>query len=250
LLRLPILASVPLVRRGRRSRRGQPRGFELEAYEALSASIEFQLPPVKQRTLLVTSAIAGEGKTEVAARLGEALAEAGHPTLLIDGDLRRPSLHEFFHLQPGDGLRGLVEAVNRGDADGGVENILARSHLTDSLSVVSGAGRAAGPSRVLGRRDAPALFAELARRPFEYVLLDGPPLLGVVDAQILAQSVDAVLVVARLDRLTVENVHDLRELLDRQGIKALGIFVVGAEGAASYHLLDYLGGRPAVLEKA
>jgi capsular exopolysaccharide synthesis family protein len=251
LLRLPILSSVPLIRRARGRRRRHARGRELEAYEALSASIEFQLPATKQRTILITSALSGEGKSEVTARLGQALAEAGHSTLLLDADLRRPSLHEFFPTEAALGLRGLLGAVRAGGAGTPaevVEQALAVARVTNRLFVLASGERAARPPRLLGGdgSEAMAIFDEFSRRDFDYVLVDGPPLLGVVDAQILAQLADTVLVVARLDRLTVENVHDLRELLDRHEITALGLFVVGAEAGVPQY---YLGDREAVFEE-
>jgi len=247
LLRLPILGSVPLIRRGRRHARGR----ELEAYEALSATIEFQLPATTQRTILVTSALPGEGKTQVTARLGQALAAAGHPTLLVDADLRRPALHEFF---PGDnsmGLAGLLSAVNGSDGapPGLMDEALTSSRVTGRLSVLASGERAPRPSRLFAGDGAAAMtiFDELSRHPFDYVIVDGPPLLGVVDAQMVAQLADTVIVVGRLDRLTVENANDLRELLDRHEINALGLFVVGAQWGESHY---YLAEREAVLDEA
>jgi capsular exopolysaccharide synthesis family protein len=223
----------------------------LEAYEALSATIEFQLPAKTQRTILVTSALPGEGKTQVTARLGQALAAAGHSTLLVDADLRRPALHEFF---PGDssiGLAGLLSAVDGSDGapPGLMDEALTSSRVTGRLSVLASGERAPRPSRLFAGDGAAAMtiFDELSRHPFDYVIVDGPPLLGVVDAQMVAQLADTVIVVGRLDRLTVENANDLRELLDRHEINALGLFVVGAQWGESHY---YLAEREAVLDEA
>jgi capsular exopolysaccharide synthesis family protein len=240
LLRLPILSSVPLTRNPRRSRRRHVRGSELAAYDSLSAALEFQLPPTKQRTLLVTSALPGEGKTEVTARLGQALAHAGHSTLLVDADLRRPALHELFQTGAGPGFHGLLRAIGSDGEEGTaalVGRALADSRVTDRLSVLTTTDAVPGRSRLLGGDggEALAIFDELARKPFEYVIVDGPPLLSAVDAQIIAQVVDDVLLVARLDQLTVENVHDLRLLLDRNEIRPLGLFVIGAPTSGSHY---------------
>ena len=71
---------------------------------------------------------------------------------------------------------------------------------------------------MIGLVRALAVLREVSQRGYDYVLVDGPPLLGMVEAQILAQRVDAVLVVARIDHLTVDNVDDLRDVLDRSEI--------------------------------
>ena len=109
--------------------------------------------------------------------------------------------------------------------------------MTDGLSVLTTTDAVPGRSRLLGGDggEALAIFDELTRHPFEYVIVDGPPLLSAVDAQIIAQVVDDVLLVARLDQLTVENVHDLRLLLDRNEIRPLGLFVIGAQTSGSHY---------------
>jgi tyrosine-protein kinase len=244
LMRLPILSNVPSVRGARGRRRTHVRGAELEAYEAVRASLEFQLGATKHHTVMVTSAYPGEGASEVTAHLGEALAAANRPTLLVDADPRNASLHEFFSLPSGPGFPGLLRAARTagtGDVSRAVDEALAESRITEQLSVLAHGDRAERPSRLLAGDglEAMAVFDELSRRNFDYLLIDGPPLLGVVEAQIMAQLVDAVLLVARLDRLSVDDVHDLREVLERNEIKALGLVVVGGEGPVPY----YLGNR-------
>lgn len=239
LLQLPILSSVPSVRgtRGRRLRRA--RGSELEAYDALAAALEFQLGAEPHDTVLVASALPGEGASGVTARLGQALADAGRSTLLVDANVHRPRLHEIFDLAPGPGFLDLLGAEAQLAA--AADRVLAESRVAERLAVVPIGDRTSRRLRQSGRDGAEvtAVLRELARRGFDYVVVEGPPLLVAVEAQILANGVDAVLLVARLDRLTVDNVHDLRDLLDRSELNAVGVAAVGAQSPSpAYYLLD------------
>src|SRR5262249_4171038 len=153
-------------------RRRHARGAELEAFDALGASVEFQLPPAGQRTLLVTSAVPGDGRAEVTARLGESLAETGHPPLLVDAPPRYGTLSEFFGVAAGPGLRGLLGAGTRGEKDV-VTNALAEARVNERLWVLAGGERTASSSRSLGGDGAAleTLFAELSRHAFDYVVV-------------------------------------------------------------------------------
>src|SRR5207237_9850288 len=118
---------------------------------------------------------------------------------------------------------------------------LTSPRVTGRLAGLGRGERAPRPSRLFAGDGAAAMtiFDELSRHPFDYVIVDGPPLLGVVDAQMVAQLADTVIVVGRLDRLTVENGNDLRELLDRHEINALGLFVIGAPwGESPYYCAE------------
>jgi Mrp family chromosome partitioning ATPase len=94
------------------------------------------------------------------------------------------------------------------------------------------------PAQLLASDALDSFFQEVEDSEYEYVLLDGPPLLGLVDSQVLAQRVDDVLIVCRPDRQTPETALALRELLERLEVQPLGVVVVGAR--ASNH--SYLPG--------
>jgi capsular exopolysaccharide synthesis family protein len=235
-----VLVSIPFVRRrfGR-----QPKvlsATEHEAYQTLQASLRFQLPPGEQHIILVTSAREGEGKTTSTANLGRALSRAGHKTLLISADMRHPKLHESFGLEQGPGLAEVLTALDR---DGELPQQRTISALRGLLSAQAGskgnlhvlvAGRKpADPARLLLSDAAGVLFAQLRAMDYAYILLDGPPLLGLADSQALAQRVDEVLVVSRLDRLSAEDVLEVRDLLDRLEVAPLGHIVIGGRRVAS-----------------
>ncbi len=239
---LPVLIGIPLSRRrfGRRRSRLSP--AEVDAYQALQASVSMRLDASRQRLVLVTSALDQEGKTEVTANLGRAFAHAGEDTLLVSADLRRPRLHELFGMDLSPGLAEVLAAGRRGPEheDETAATVASRSPAQGrgpgELHVVASGAIPPNPAQLLSSDALAGFFDEVQRLDYANVIVDSPPLLGLVDGQILAQHIEHVLVVCRPDRLTRENVLDLRELLHGLGITPLGLVVVGEAGASPYYL--------------
>jgi capsular exopolysaccharide synthesis family protein len=235
LLDLPVLVEVPFVRR--RFGRGPKRlkAIEYEAYQTLQASLRRQLPPTRQRTVLVTSALHGEGKTEVTAALGLVLSHAGLRTWLISADMRWPRLHELFDVAQAPGLAEVLASARSDNGSSAASQLSAvrtgsRGAAAGSLHVLASGRTPADPAQLLASDTLDSFFDEVKESEYDYVLLDGPPLLGLVDSQVLAQRADGVLVVCHPDRMTPENAIALRELLARMDVKALGLVIVGARG--------------------
>jgi tyrosine-protein kinase len=239
MLDLPVLVEVPHVRRsvGRSSPKTLS-AIEYEAYQTLQASLRMQLPPTSQRTVLVTSALHGEGKTEVTAALGLVLAQAGQRTWLVSADMRTPRLHELFDVAPTPGLAEvLAGARDRGASEMSAarkDNPRVREPGGGKLHVLASGRRPADPAQLLASEALDYFFEDIKQSDYDYVLLDGPPLLGLVDSQVLAQRVDGVLLVCRPDRLTAESAIATRELLERLRVRALGLVVIGGRGSPPY----------------
>jgi capsular exopolysaccharide synthesis family protein len=240
LLDLPVLVEIPYVRRrfGRGPKR--LRASEYEAYQTLQASLRRQLPATRQRTVLVTSALHGEGKTEVTAALGLVLSHAGLRTWLVSADMRWPRLHELFDVAQAPGLAEVLTAARRngGSAASQLSAVRTGSREADagSLHVLASGRTPADPAQLLASDTLDTFFDEVKESAYDYVLLDSPPLPGLVDSQVLAQRADGVLIVCRPDRMTPENAIALRELLSRLDIKALGLVIVGARGFHAAYL--------------
>jgi Mrp family chromosome partitioning ATPase/capsular polysaccharide biosynthesis protein len=248
LIELPILVTVPAV--GGRSRRALS-GLEHEAYQALATSIRLSLPPAETtQTVLVTSAVRAEGKSTVAVRLGRALAHAGHRTLIVSADLRHPTVHEALGVPLEPGLSDLLVSLPR--------KTPAQGHrlATKAIRPVGGDRRALLHVLPSGRKpDDPAdalaadaldkVFAVIGELEFTYVLVDSPSLLGVADSQALARRCSSILYVAKLDRVTLENVVDVRDVLDRLDRRPIGMVVIGGRSEASSY---YIGDRAPAYE--
>jgi len=234
LLDLPVLVEVPYVRR--RLGRGPKRlkAIEYEAYQTLQASLRRQLPPNRQRTVLVTSALHGEGKTEVTAALGLILSHAGLRTWLISADMRWPRLHELFDVAQAPGLAEVLASARSNGSSAASQmtavRTASRGAEAGSLHVLASGRTPPDPAQLLASDTLDSFFDEVKESEYDYVLLDGPPLLGLVDSQVLAQRADGVLVVCHPDRMTPENAMALRELFERLDVKALGLVIVGARG--------------------
>ena len=250
LVDVPVLIEIPDVKTGIARRRALLTAAENEAYQALRASLEVAVPPTEQRTLLISSAVHGEGKTTVTARLGRALAESGHSTLLVSADLRRPQLHHQFGVPNAAGVGDALSVIHqsRGDAGPALQEALRAAISTIPLSgrgrrkpgrlaLLNSGSNLPDPARIISYETVSRFIEELGSLDYRYVLFDGPPLLGIADSQVIAQEVDQLLIVARLDTLRLENVNDLSDALARTGKRPLGLAVIGGRAEMSPYYL-------------
>lgn len=160
-----------------------------EAYRTLRTSLRFLTVDESVHRLLFTSATAGEGKTTTVANLGVTLARTGQRVLLVDADLRKPRLHEFFALADHD--EGLATAL----LGGRVSELVRPVPGIDTLSVLPAGGPLADSSEHLGSDRAAEVFAELDELA-DLILIDAPPVLPVADALEVGRYVDGVILVA------------------------------------------------------
>ena len=208
-LGLPLFGVVPRIRRTAKVHRGghlwtpgAPTSAEADAYRNLRASLlGASGPQGVLTTLLVTSAKPGEGKSTTALNLAATCARAGERTLLMDVDLRRPSLAGVFGEAGADGCVGLVDVLH-GDLPW--QRALVRTDLPNLDFLPTGATGEV-PIEVLGSLEVRQLLSAVAGH-YDRVILDGPAVLGLADCRMLGRTVDAALMVVRC------GAHDLRPL--------------------------------------
>jgi tyrosine-protein kinase len=238
-LDLPVLGSIPQrPRLGTARRRRVIAELERETYDALQASVRL-LGPAQEgpQLIVVTSAVHGEGKTSVTANLGKALARVGKKTLVVSGDLRVPTLHDVLGAQLSPGLTDLLSAVQRQGKRPDVElgRVVKGIHWHPGLEILPAGQPHAEPSSLLSSGALQLLFDALREgyphpeAPYDYILIDSPPLLGVGDTSFLSRQVKDVLVVARLARATAENIEDLKERIAQLKLNPLGLVVLGTK---------------------
>jgi Mrp family chromosome partitioning ATPase/capsular polysaccharide biosynthesis protein len=257
LLGLRVLAGIPYVRR-RRPQRQRARllsGAEAEAYETLRTVVDALAPAQSHPVILVTGAVHAEGKTTVVMRLGQALARSGARVLLVSADLRVPRLHEVagVHLVPG--LSDLLVASEWGEQvgdgadhlEGAIVDLIPESaarRRRGCLHLITSGTPADDPGRLIASPELVDVLGGLRQLGYDYILLDAPPMLGIADSRVLARVSDHVLLVTRLDRLSLENVAELRDVVDSLDAPPLGLVVIGARGEPSPY---YLPERPPLI---
>jgi Mrp family chromosome partitioning ATPase len=226
-----VLAALP----PRRRLRGRSRQTE-EAFQALQAAA-LQLPG-DRKVLLVTSAFPSDEKTRVSLRLAQSLARAGSRPLLISADFERPRIEERLGISGSPGLAEVVGAIVDGAAQE-IEELVAEMVVSPAKSApdldVLPSGNADGNRPwVYAREPMSLLFASLERSDYRYVVVDGPPLLSVVDGPLLARYADAVIAVCRFDRMTPAAAAELGDVLSQFDSTAVGLVAVGGGKVSPY----------------
>jgi capsular exopolysaccharide synthesis family protein len=214
---------------------GQSRSVVAEAYRTLRTNLQYSSLDRPLHSLVVTSAVATEGKTTTAANLAVVIAQAGKRVVLVDGDLRRPSAHRLFGLSNGTGLTtALIEepaALNGYLQETGVEN----------LRLLSAGPIPPHPQELLGSQRMADLIHKL-EQVADIVVLDTPPTLIVADANVLAARADGVLMVVNTGRTRRAAVQQAAESLRQVGANLLGgvlNMVDTGRGRSSYYYSSY-----------
>lgn len=225
--RLPALVAIPKSS----SRNLQADTSELlEPYRILRSALDFTAVTRQLDTLMVTSAVSGEGKTTVAVNLARVVALSGRRTVLVELDLRRPGTVGPFELGAG---RGVTTAIT-GSAK--LEELLVYP-LADllNLCVLPSGTLPHNPSELLGSQRITDLISELASDG-SMVIIDVPPLNPVADAQVLLNNpvINGAILVARVDRTTHEEVRLARSILDHHMVEPVGIVVTGVRDTGNY----------------
>ncbi|MEP6758530.1 MAG: polysaccharide biosynthesis tyrosine autokinase [Actinomycetota bacterium] len=200
-----------------------PRSPAAEAYRTLRTSILVAAAEQGHKTLMVVSAMAGEGKTTTAANLAVVLAQADKRVVLISADLRRPRLHEFFGLSSSE--RGLSEVLE-GDRKAW-ESL--RSGKVDNLWIMSSGRVSDQPTELLQSEAMRELLAD-QREVVDFIIIDCPPVLAVADALVVAPMADAILYVANEQSTPRGAVIAARAQLDQVGARLLGAVLNDVEG--------------------
>ena len=208
----------------------QSKSLAAEAYRTLRTNLQFSSLDKPLRSLVVTSAVAAEGKTTTAANLAVVMAQAGKRVILVDGDLRRPSVHRLFDLSNEAGLTtALVEDL---DALGG----FLRETEVENLRLLAAGPVPPNPQELLGSQRMEDLLHSLEEEA-DVVVLDTPPTLVVADASVLAARTDGVLVVVNTGRTRRAAVQQAVDGLGQVGAELLGcvLNMVSTQGGRSSH---------------
>ena len=196
-----------------------PRSPGSEAYRTLRTNLAFYSVDEPLRTLVVTSPAPDEGKSTTIANLAVAIAQGGRRTILVDCDLRRPSLHKIFEL--GNDL-GLTTMVLDQNAD-----LLLQNTGVENLSVLTSGPTPPNPADLLGSRHVDRIL-DLLKERADMVLIDAPPVIGVTDAAVLGARADGVLLVVSAGKTRRDHAERAKELLERARVRIVGVALTNA----------------------
>lgn len=207
-----------------------PRSPISEQFRTIRTNIQFSAVDDKIQSIIITSAGPGAGKSITAANLAVVYAQQGMKTLLIDADLRKPTVHYTFRL---GNLRGLSNVLI-GEAT--FEEAIEHGSV-DNLDILPCGPIPPNPAELLASNKMKQLL-EYAKQTYDFIVIDTPPVLAVADAKILSQIVDGTIFVVRSGITEKEDVQKAYELLDDGKAKILGAVlndVDKKEGAYYYY---------------
>jgi non-specific protein-tyrosine kinase len=192
-----------------------PRSAVAEGYRTLRTNLDFVSVDHPPKTVLVTSPVPGDGKTTVAANLAVALAQSGRSTILVDADLRKPTLHELFAVDRGVGLTTTVTEPRMALSK------LVQATEQENLSILPAGLIPPNPAELLATQWFKGILDELQKHA-DVVVLDSAPVAVVSDAAVISSTVDATLVVVRAGRTGRDSLAHGIEALQRAGARIVG----------------------------
>lgn len=214
----------------------RPQSQMAESYRALRTSVLLTSIGAPPKTILVTSALPQEGKSTTSINCAIVLAQKESRVLLIDADLRRPSIHKTLGLGPKMGLSDVLT----GNAT--LQQVIMRSPVSPSLFILPAGTPPPNPAELLSSSNMRDILAAL-REQYDHIVIDTPPTLSVTDAIVLSPSADAVILVIRSGQTTKQALRRSRELLMRVNARIAGVLLnaVDLRSPDYYYYYEYQG---------
>ena len=211
-----------------------PKSIAAETYKTLRTNIEYSSYDRELQVLVVTSTQPGEGKSTTAGNTALSLAMDGKKVLLIDCDLRKPSIHKKFKLS---NIKGLSEVIL------GREKLLETIQAYNAtLDILTSGKIPPNPSEMLGSENMKRLLAEL-KEHYAYIILDAPPVLAVTDAQILGTKADGVIFVVKAGTAKKEQIIQAKSQLDKVKAQIVGTVLNAVDTKSSKYQYYYYYGN-------
>jgi capsular exopolysaccharide synthesis family protein len=217
LLELPVIGFITEVEKGKTLEgylTNQPRSGVAEAFRSLRTDLEFSGVDKPLQTIYITSSEMESGKTSIAVNLAIVIAQSGKRVILLDADLRRPSVHRYLGLT---NQRGLSDVL-RGNLD--IYNATT-PYKDGNIFVVTSGTPPPNPSELLGSKKMDQILDSL-KKVADIIVVDGPPFL-VTDATILASKVDGALLVVRYGFTRKNSALNAVKQLKRSGARTIGV---------------------------
>ena len=207
-----------------------PKSIASESYRTLRTNIQYSSFDKECKVIVVTSSVPGEGKSTTSGNLALSLAEGEKKVILIDCDLRKPSVHKNFGLSNTIGLSDII--VDKES----VTNVGYKYNR--NLTILTAGKIPPNPAEMLGSKSMSSLI-EALRTVFDYVVLDTPPVQAVTDAQILSAKADGTILVVKAESTKKELVHNTVNLLKKVNSNIIGTVLNGLENTKNGYYYYY-----------
>ena len=188
------------------------------AYQILQVNLKFLCSDKPLKSIVITSSVAKEGKSDVSANLAVTMAQAGRKVLLVDADMRHPIQHHIWGLTNTIGLSNVI--INQASLDTVVQEVM------PNLEVLTSGVLPPNPVAMLDSQRMATLISNFGRE-YDLVIFDTPPLSGIADAAVLSTLTDGILLVVRPGVVDLNSANAAKEFLTQSGQKVLGIVING-----------------------
>ena len=234
-LRMPLLGYIPTIKSANVVERDlqshiHPTSSAAEGFRTLRAAVSLARNGDKLRTIVVTSTIPSEGKSLVASNFAIVTAQTGLKTLLVDADLRRPSIHKAFQLKSQVGLTAYLSSLDRT-----IEEIVIPSEVPN-LDIVCCGALPTNPSELISSKRMLDFLEEASAR-YDRVVLDCPPVSAVADPLVVGAMCDGIMFVTKFNKIRREHARRSVQRVQDAGINLIGIILndIDFEGKDSYY---------------
>src|SRR5579862_4128414 len=216
----------------------RPQSQMAESYRALRTSLLLSNLGAPPKVIMVTSALPQEGKTTTSINCAVVLAQKKDSrVLLIDADLRRPSIHKKLGMDPGNGLSKVLT-----DSETSLDDVITSTTVLPNLFVLPAGKTPPNPAELLASSNMRDLLADL-REKYDHIVIDTPPSLSVTDAVVLSPRADAVVLVIRSGQTTKQALRRSRDILMQVNAKVVGVLLnaVDLSSPDYYYYYEYQG---------
>ncbi|WP_288222077.1 CpsD/CapB family tyrosine-protein kinase [uncultured Clostridium sp.] len=208
----------------------EPKSIAAESYRTLRTNIQYSSFDKEYRVIVVTSSEPGEGKSTTASNLALSMSQGEKKVILIDCDLRKPSLHKKFKIS---NLVGLSDVII-----GKADLATAIHRYNKSLVVLTSGKIPPNPSEMLASKAMTKLLESL-KETFDYIILDTPPIQAVTDSQILSTKADGTILVVRSEKTKRDSVQNAVSLLKKVNANIIGTVLNGVDIARNKYYYYY-----------
>lgn len=202
-----------------------------EAYRVLRTNIQFSSLDDPIKTMIVTSAMPGEGKSTTIANMAVVFAQMGSKVLLVDCDLRKPKIHKLFNVSNKSGITNVLSE------HGDYQKYIIKTEI-ENLDLLASGTIPPNPSEILGSNAMKEVLHNI-RQQYDVILIDTPPVGTVTDAQILSTIVDGTIIVAASGQVKIDALQRAKNLLEKVNANILGVIINKLDRTANSYYYYY-----------